>query len=84
MRGVASRLLAPVLAVASLVAVSGCVAYPAGYGYGYAENGYYAAPEATVVVPAPVFGFGYGYGGGYRGGYGGGYGHRWGGGGHWR
>ncbi len=41
--------------------LAGCVAYPAGYGYGYGGygGGYYAAP--VVVAPPPVvFGFGFG------------------------
>lgn len=69
------RLLRPVLAVTAALALSGCVAYPAGgyYGAPYADQVY--APGPTVVVPiAPYY-----YGGGYHGGYGayrGGYG-RW-------
>jgi hypothetical protein len=57
--------LVPALALASLVALTGCVAYPAGYGYG--EAGGYYAPSATVVIPAPVY---RPYYGGYRGGWG--------------
>lgn len=69
-------LLAPVCGIAGLLALSGCVAYPAGYGgYGYG-GGYYAAPAAEVVVPVgPIYGGGWG---GWRGG-------GWGrGGGRWR
>jgi hypothetical protein len=56
-----TRRLLPALALA--LALSGCVAYPAGYnGYGYAP-GYYA-PSVAVAVPCCAYG---GYGGpGYR------------------
>lgn len=74
------RLMRPV-AVAALLALSGCVAYPAGYGYyGGGGGGYYGgrggyyAPTPTVVVPVyPGYGYRGGYGGGYGGGYRGGY-----------
>jgi hypothetical protein len=57
------RRLLPALALA--LALSGCVAYPAGYGgYGYAP-GYYA-PSVAVAVPCCVYGGGYGGGPGYR------------------
>jgi len=61
-----------ILAVGSLLALSGCVAYPAQpYGYGYGEGGgYYAPAPPVVVVPPPYYG---GYGG-----------YGWGGGRHWR
>lgn len=68
------RLIRPA-AVVALVALSGCVAYPAGYGYYGGGGGGYYAPAATVVVPVyPGYGYGGGYGGGYGRGYGGGYG----------
>lgn len=71
------RLLRPVLAVTALLALSGCVAYPAGgyYGAPYGDPVY--APGPTVVVPIAPYYYGGSYGG-YRGGYGGyrgGYGH---------
>ncbi len=62
-------LMVPVLALVSLVSLSGCVAYPA-----YGGGGYYGGPSAAVIVPAPLY-RPY-YGGGY---YGGGWGR-----GHWR
>ena len=66
------RLLTASAGLAALLALTGCVAYPADY-YG---GPVYAAPRATVVVPIVPYGGYYrgGYGGGYRGGYGGGYG----------
>jgi len=39
----------PAVAALALLALSGCVAYPAGPGYGYAY-----APGPVVVAPAPV------------------------------
>ena len=65
-------LIRPAAALAALIALSGCVAYPEGT-YGYGGPAYYA-PAPTVVVPiAPYRGwYGGGGGGWYRGGYGGG------------
>lgn len=57
-----NRAKAPAAIVLVALALSGCVAYPAG-GYGYAP-GYYGAP--AVVVPGPVV-----VGGGWGGGWGG-------------
>ena len=74
------RALLPVAALSALLAVSGCYAYPVG---GYADNGYYAAPSAEVVVPVPIYGGFGGYRGGYREGWGGGYGRGGWGGGNW-
>jgi hypothetical protein len=60
------RLLA---SLALALALSGCVAYPAGYGYGYGGPGYgqgYYAPSVAVAVPCCAYGGGgYGGGGGY-------------------
>jgi len=53
--------LASIGALLALLALTGCVAYPAGYGYG--EGGYYAAPAPTVVVPIVPWYGGWGYGG---------------------
>ena len=51
------------IALLAGVGLSGCVAYPAGPGYGYYEApGYYYGPSVSVGVGA-----GYGYRGGYRG-----------------
>ena len=69
------RALAPLAVLGMVVALSGCVAYPAGP---YAEGPYYAAPAPAVVLPPVYVGGGWGWGGGW--GHGGGYG---GGGGHW-
>lgn len=63
MRGYLTKAL-QVAVVASLVALGGCVAYPAGP---YAGGGYYAEPAPVVV--APVYG-GFGYYGGHYGHYG--------------
>jgi hypothetical protein len=53
-----TRRLLPLLAAA--LALTGCVAYPAGYGgYGYAP-GYYA-PAVAVAVPCCAYGGGGGY-----------------------
>jgi len=64
-----TRAMMPATVLLAALALSGCVAYPAGgYGYGYAP-GYYPAP--AVVVPGPII-----VGGGWGGGYGhGGWGH---------
>jgi hypothetical protein len=51
------HLMRPALALAAVLTLSGCVAYPAGY-YG---GGYYAAPAPVVV--APVYPRYYGWGG---------------------
>jgi hypothetical protein len=59
------RLMRPVLALAALVLLSGCVVAPAGPYYG----GPAYAPGPTVVVPVTPYYYGGGYGG-YRGGYG--------------
>jgi hypothetical protein len=71
-------MLAAGAAMITLLALTGCVAYPESY---YGGPAYYS-PGATVVVPiVPYVGYGGGYGG-YRGGYGGyrgGYGGGWGG-----
>ena len=61
--------LATSAAAIALLALSGCVAYPAGYGYAGAAPGYYAPAPAVVVPVYPAYG--------YRGGWGGGYGHYW-------
>lgn len=72
----ARPLLVPFAALA-LLALGGCVAYPA-YGPGYYGGGYYGsgyayAPGYTYAAPVVVGGYGYGgrgyYGGGYNGGY---------------
>jgi len=63
-----ARLVAAVAAIAML-ALSGCVAYPAGPYYGgpaYTYAPAYYAPTPEVVIG----GGGFGYGSGYRGGYG--------------
>lgn len=60
--------LIPLLAIAALGSLAGCVAYPA-----YGGGGYYGGPSAAVIVPAPAY---RPYYGGY---YGGGWGR-----GHWR
>lgn len=77
MRSMLSNRVLRLTAAATLLALGGCVAYPAGGSYysggpgpvGYG-GGYYA--PAPVVVDAPVVvpfgGFFGGYGGGYRGG----------------
>jgi hypothetical protein len=73
-----SKLLSAAAALA-LLALSGCVAYPAepyGYGGGYG-GGYYAAPP-VVVAPAPYYYGGWGYGGGGGWGHGHGHGGGWG------
>ncbi len=57
MSGITSRLVA---ALALLLALSGCVAYPAGYGYGYGSGYGYYAPSVAVAVPCCAYG-GYGY-----------------------
>lgn len=66
MRSRLKSLLAPAAAIAALIGLSGCIAYPAGYGYGggYGGGGYYA-PAPVVVAPF----IGGGYGGWHRGGY---------------
>ncbi len=88
MRSMLSNNVLRLTAAAALLALGGCVAYPAGPGYygaapapapvAYADGGYYAvAPAPVVVAPPVVIPFG-GYYGGYRGGWGGhgGYWHR--------
>jgi hypothetical protein len=68
--------LLPAAAALTLLALSGCVAYPAGYGYGYAPGyapGYAYAPAPYVYGPPVTVGVGVGCCWGGRG---------WGG--HWR
>jgi hypothetical protein len=75
------RWLRPALAVACVLALTGCVVYPGGY-YGAAPAypayagypGYYAAPPVGVVIGSD-WGGGWGGGGGWRGGWGGGWHH---------
>jgi len=52
------RRLLPLTVALAGVALAGCVAYPAPYGYG----GYYGAPYGYGYgyAPAPVFGFNFG------------------------
>jgi len=40
----------------AIVAMSGCVVAPYGYGYhrGYYGAGYYGAPRVAIIAPAPV------------------------------
>ena len=53
-----SRLV--LLLVLAAGALSGCVAYPAGYSYDY--PGYYGyRPGVSVAVVAPCCGYGYGW-----------------------
>jgi len=66
------RALAPLAILGMVIALGGCVAYPAGpYPAGpYAGGPYYAAPAPEIILP-PVYvggGWGHGYGGGYGGG----------------
>jgi hypothetical protein len=38
----------------TIVAVSGCVVAPYGYGYHRGYYGYYGGPRVAIVAPAPV------------------------------
>jgi hypothetical protein len=68
------RRVLPAAAALALLALSGCVAYPAYPGYGYPGGYAYAPAPAAVYVPPVEVGVGCCWGGG-----------RWGwGGGHWR
>ncbi|MDR3505619.1 MAG: hypothetical protein P4L52_05205 [Acidocella sp.] len=62
-RKVSSRTLARIAAVALAgAALTGCVYYPSGYGYGYGP-GYYGEP--AYVAPPVVVGGWWGWGGGW-------------------
>jgi hypothetical protein len=61
------RALAPLAVLGMVVALSGCVAYPAGpYAGGPYGSPYYAAPAAEVVLPPVYVGGGWGWGHGGR------------------
>jgi hypothetical protein len=61
------RLLLPAAGLA-LLALSGCVVYPASPGYGYGYGGGYGGPGVYVAPPPVVIGgwWGGGWGGGRR------------------
>lgn len=59
------RRLVPLFAIAALISLPGCVAYPA-----YGGGGYYAEPSSVILVPGPVYRPHYRGGGYYGGGWG--------------
>jgi hypothetical protein len=49
------KMLFKLLIPLTIVAMTGCVVAPYGYGYrGYYGRGYYGGPHVAIVAPAPV------------------------------